>query len=187
MQFGRSENTREKRRPANPQAAVPPPGPRDRPRFQDRPSVPVNRHSCVAGGLGSISGGTLRGYKPLHYPRQACNLMCKDIQLARHIRGERSREVLRCRTHRSRAQQSSAELSRVQQRSAELSSAFSNARTLRHFLIIVNGLCKKNCESFEHYLSTLDSMQEEESSHLGTRGRPWKAARLLSLGIVKHL
>ncbi|CAO2599256.1 Histone H3, embryonic [Lemmus lemmus] len=58
-------------RAADPQAAVPAPGARDRAGLQDRPALPeLGRHGA-AGGQRGLPGGAVRGHQPVRHPRQA--------------------------------------------------------------------------------------------------------------------
>ncbi|KAI8466942.1 MAG: hypothetical protein J3K34DRAFT_47322, partial [Monoraphidium minutum] len=49
----------EEHRAADPQAAFPAPGARDRPGLQDRPALPVQRRAGAAGGRRGLPGGPL--------------------------------------------------------------------------------------------------------------------------------
>lgn len=58
-------------RAADPQAAVPAAGARDRAGLQDRPALPELGRDGPAGGVRGLPGGALRGHQPVRHPRQA--------------------------------------------------------------------------------------------------------------------
>uniref|UniRef100_A0A8C8XXH2 H3 clustered histone 8 n=1 Tax=Panthera leo TaxID=9689 RepID=A0A8C8XXH2_PANLE len=58
-------------RAADPQAAVPAAGARDRAGLQDRPALPELGRDGAAGGVRGLPGGALRGHQPVRHPRQA--------------------------------------------------------------------------------------------------------------------
>ncbi|GAB5571113.1 histone H3.1 [Prionailurus iriomotensis] len=58
-------------RAADPQAAVPAAGARDRAGLQDRPALPEFGRDGAAGGVRGLLGGALRGHQPVRHPRQA--------------------------------------------------------------------------------------------------------------------
>ena len=58
-------------RPPDPQAALPAPGPRDRPGLQDRPALPVVGRPGPPGGRRGLPRRSLRGHQPGRHPRQA--------------------------------------------------------------------------------------------------------------------
>ena len=58
-------------RPPDPQAALPAPGPRDRPGLQDRPALPVVGRPGPPGGRRGLPRRALRGHQLGRHPRQA--------------------------------------------------------------------------------------------------------------------
>ena len=58
-------------RPPDPQAALPAPGPRDRPGLQDRPALPVIGRPGAPGGRRGLPRRALRGHQLGRHPRQA--------------------------------------------------------------------------------------------------------------------
>ena len=61
----------EEHRAADPQAAVPASGPRNRSGFQDRSSLPELCRDGPSGGQRGLPGRSVRGYQPVRHPRQA--------------------------------------------------------------------------------------------------------------------
>ncbi|KAJ6633922.1 hypothetical protein lerEdw1_014241, partial [Lerista edwardsae] len=57
---------------ADPQAALPAPGARDRAGLQDGPALPeLGRDGAAGGERVGVPGGALRGHQPVRHPRQA--------------------------------------------------------------------------------------------------------------------
>ncbi|KAK7880476.1 hypothetical protein WMY93_032883 [Mugilogobius chulae] len=77
-------------RAADPQAALPAPGERDRPGLQDRPALPELRRHGSAEASEAYLVGLFEDTNLCAIHAKRVTIMPKDIQLARRIRGERA-------------------------------------------------------------------------------------------------